>query len=131
MIAGILIPLLKQRFPNHRIKIGAGSEPCVTFLAVHPEVGDVQIHDDGEEITLIAGNFTHGHFSNYDKIPVEEKEKLIAENVVAFLDKLFADQVVLWGSHKGGGGWRVIASDSVEKSRRGKEYVWSGPRQPI
>jgi len=91
-------------------------------------VGDVQISDDGDEITLIAGKFTHGHFSNYDEIPVEEREKMIAEDVADFLDKLFSDQVVLWGSHEGGGGWRVVDGASSDKPKYRNEYLWSGPR---
>ena len=101
----------------------------MTFPAKHSDVGDVEIHDDGDEITLIAGNFTHGHFSNYDDIPQEEKEKEIAEDVVDFLSRLFADQVVLWGSHQGGGGWRVILDDNDDSVTHHKEFVWSGPRK--
>lgn len=128
MIRDFLIPLLTERFPGRFLVSEPGVEPCVTFPAKHPEVGDVQIHDEGGEITLIAGKFTHGHFSNYDQIAVVEKEKIIAKNVVEFLDKLFLDQVVLWGSHAGGGGWRFIGRDVSEKPKHRKEYVWSGPR---
>jgi len=91
-------------------------------------VGDVQITDDGDEVTLVAGNFTHSHFSNYDEIPVEKKEKMIAEDVADFLDKLLSDQVVLWGSHQGGGGWRVVDRAFPDEPRHRNEYVWSGPR---
>ena len=128
MIRDHIIRLLTERFPGQFVMAEPGVEPFVTFAAKHPEVGDVQIQDDGDEVTLFAGNFTHGHFSNYDNVPVEEKEKEIAEEVVDFLSKLFADQVVLWGSHMGGGGWRVIDPGSPEKRKHRKEYVWSGPR---
>ena len=128
MIRDFLLPLLTERFPGRFTTAEPGVEPCVTFPAKHPEVGDVQIHDDGDEITLVAGKFTHGHFSNYDEIPVEEKEKMIAENVADFLTKLFADQVVLWGSHEGGGGWRAIDHAALVSRNHRNEYVWSGPR---
>jgi hypothetical protein len=128
MIRDFLLPLLTERFPGRFIAAEPGVEPCVTFPAKHSQVGDVQINDDGDEITLIAGRFTHGHFSNYDEIPVEEKEKVIAEDVADFLDKLLSDQVVLWGSHEGGGGWRVVDAASSDKPKRRSEYVWSGPR---
>jgi len=129
MIRDFLLPLLTERFPGRFVAAKPGIEPCVTFPAKHPQVGDLQINDDGDEITLFAGKFTHGHFSNYDKIPVEEKEKRIAEDVADFLGKLLSDQVVLWGSHKGIGGWRVFDSASSDKPKQRKEYVWSGPRK--
>jgi hypothetical protein len=129
MIRDILIPLVEARFPGRYTISEPGVQPCVTFPAKHSDVGDVEIHDDGDEITLIAGNFTHGHFSNYDDIPQKEKEKEIAEDVVDFLSRLFADQVVLWGSHKGGGGWRVILDDNDDSLTHHKEFVWSGPRK--
>jgi len=65
MISAILIPMLEQRFPGRGVKSDARPGPCMTFPAAHPEVGDIQIYDDGDEITLLAGNFTHGHFSNH------------------------------------------------------------------
>lgn len=128
MIRDILIPLLAERFPGHFTTAGPGVEPCVTFPAKHPRVGDVHIHDDGDEITLVAGRFTHGHFSNYEKLPLDEKERSIAEDVVDFLAELFADQVVLWGSHEGGGGWRIVDRSVPERPKRRAEFVWSGPR---
>jgi hypothetical protein len=85
------------------------------------------LQDDDEEITAFLGRFTHGHFSNYDKIPTAEKEKIIAEDVVRFLEDLFADRIVMWGSHRGMGGWHPIDSHSLVSHGR-KEYVWSGPR---
>jgi len=130
MIRDFLLPILTERFPGRFVTAEPGVQPCVTFPAKHPQVGDVQIYDDGDEITLIAGNFTHGHFSNYDEIPVEEKEKIIADSVADFLDRLFSDQVVLWGSHKGSGGWQVLDGVSSYKPRH-NEYVWSGPRRSI
>lgn len=128
MIADTLLPLLQNRFPGQGIIGGNHSEPCITFPAKHAEVGDIQIYDDGDEITLVVGKFTHGHFSNYDDIPEGEKERIIAEDVADFLEKLFTDQVVLWGSHQGGGGWRVLEADTPKKAGR-NEYVWSGPNK--
>ena len=129
MIFDILIPVLEQRFPGRGAKRTTQPRPCITFPAIHPEVGDLQIYDDGDEVTLIAGNFTHGHFSNYDDIAKEDKERMIAADVADFLEKLFSDQVVFWGSHKGRGGWRVVDSNTAGSKKGEKEYVWSGPKK--
>src|SRR5262245_34891909 len=87
------------------MKLGSPPQAIAVFAAAHPDVGDVQIFDDGSEVTLVAGNFTHGHFSDFDSKSAEEAEKNIVDDVIAFLERLFADQVVLWGSQRGGGGW--------------------------
>jgi hypothetical protein len=99
----------------------------VTIPAVLPDVGDIVLQDDGDEVTAFVGHFTHSHFSNYDDITIPEKEQSIAEDVAQFLEQLFADRIVMWGSHLGGGGWHTI--DCHERSHpKQKEYVWSGPR---
>jgi hypothetical protein len=129
MISDSLIPKLQQRFPSRGLKVGAPPQPCATFPAIHPEVGDVVISDDGYELTLEAGNFTHSHFSNYDNSLSEtQKAERIAEDVSQFLEELFADRVILWGSHAGSGGWYPRDAEPSELfSGHGELYVWSGP----
>jgi hypothetical protein len=127
MISSTLIPKLQQRFPEREMQTGSPPSPCVVFPAIHPEVGDVLIYDDGDELTVIAGKFTHGHFSNYEKdLSEEQKSETISEEVVDFLEALFSDQIVLWGSHQGSGGWYHRGSPSARKVEA-KKYVWSGP----
>lgn len=108
--------------------MGHTPDPCITFPAKHSQVGDIQIFDDGDEITLVAGHFTHGHFSNYEDIADIEKAKKISEDVADFLNKVFSDQVVFWGSHKHGGGWRTLDSVNTYQRKHPEEYVWSGPK---
>ena len=126
-IFNVLLPILKERFSESRFRVESGEPPRVTIPASHPDVGDVVLQDDGDEITAFVGNFTHSHFSNYDDIPLPEKEQIIAQDVVQFLEQLFADRVVMWGSHRSGGGWRTLDYDE-RSQRKQKEYVWSGPR---
>lgn len=102
----------------------------MTFPEKHPAVGSVEVHDDAEELTVYAGNFTHVHFSSFDSaLSVEQAAEHIAEDTVAFLSKLFADEIVLWGSSRGCGGWyeRATGPSSFFSFMRGQEYVWSGP----
>jgi hypothetical protein len=127
MISTILIPKLQERFPERGLRINAAPSPCAVFPAIHPEVGDIEIYDDGDELTVVAGNFTHGHFSNYDEgLSAEEKASAISDEVLGFLRDLFADQIVLWGSHQGSGGWFKRGEYSEYKGDA-QEYVWSGP----
>jgi hypothetical protein len=123
-----LIPLVKQRFGGRAVSYGKPPAPCVVFAAEHPAVGDIKLFDDGSEVILVAGHFTHGHFSDFTSKSAEQAEKNIAEDVVAFLELLFADQVVMWGTQSGGGGWYVRSSEaSALVPNKGPLFVWSGP----
>jgi len=126
MIRDKLISRLRECFPDRRAVLGEPPGPVVVYPAEHPEVGDVEIFDHGGEITLVAGRFTHGHFSDYGSWSVEESARRIVEDVVSFLEDLFADRVVMWGSHEGGGGWHGRDADPAWRVA-GPVYVWSGP----
>jgi hypothetical protein len=121
-----LILRIREKFPGRRMEFGVAPAAIVTFFADHPDVGDVQIFDEGSELTLVAGYFTHGHFSDFSSASKEEAEANIVEDIAAFLDRLFADQVVLWGSNQTGGGWYIRELKRSEWAR-GPLYVWSGP----
>src|SRR5262245_35291489 len=127
MISRVLIPRLQLRFPDRDLCVGSSPSPCAVFPAIHPDVGDIQIYDDGDELTLVAGNFTHGHFSNYDdNLSPEQKAEEITAQVVEFLEDLFADRIVLWGSHDRSGGWYNIGGDNPDWAKDEKKYLWSG-----
>jgi len=133
IIAAKLIPRLQERFPDRDGRFDFSSKPCAVFPAEHQDVGDLEIFDDGWELTVVAGKFTHGHFSNYEEtLSEEQKAEKIVEDVSAFLEKLFTDQIILWGSHRGGGGWRVrnAAQESNFIQPTGAFYVWSGSLEP-
>src|SRR5262245_46296989 len=120
-----LVPMLRSRFPGLAFTGPSGQPPQITIAASHAEVGDIVLQDDDKEITAYVGHFTHSHFSNYDDLPSAEKEKIIADDVIRFLEDLFADRIVMWSSHRGGG-WHSIDSPS-SLSVGQKKYVWSGP----
>jgi hypothetical protein len=127
ILAEILIPKLKGRFADRGLRTASSPSPCAVFPAGYPEFGDIQIYDDGDELTVVAGNFTHGHFSNYDEaLSVQQKAEAITDAVLQFLEQVFADEVVFWGSHEAAGGWHKRGEFS-EWHRGAKEYAWSGP----
>jgi hypothetical protein len=122
-----LIQNLQTYFPNRGMRIGAPPSPCALFPGIHPEVGDVEVYDDGDELTVVLGKFTHAHFSNHDEaLSPQQKDELISKDVASFLEKLFADQIVMWGSHEGAGGW-YDRGDASMLQKDAKGYVWSGP----
>jgi hypothetical protein len=127
MLSEVLIPKLQRDFPGRGLRGAARSSPCAVFPAIHPEVGDLEIYDDGDELTVVAGRFTHGHFSNYDDgLSLEQKAEQITDAVVSFLKAVFADEVVFYGSHEAAGGW-YQRGEQWDWKRNEREYVWSGP----
>ena len=126
MVLRHLIPKLEAHFPGQFHVAGT----VLSFPEKHPLVGSVEVHDDAEELTVYAGNFSHLHFSSYDSsLSKEQAAERIADDTLAFLIKLFADQIVMWGSHGGRGGCyeRETGPSSIFSFNRGQEYVWSGP----
>lgn len=122
-----LLRRLQERFPQSAF---ASTPQTVTFPSAHPDVGGIEIVEDGPELIVYLGNFTHAHFANYDEsLSAEQAAESISENVITLLEDVFADRIVLWGSHRGGGGYymRGEQPSSFFARNRGQEYVWSGP----
>ncbi len=118
----------EEMFPERKFEVKSTPNKTITIKPDYYEFGEVEIIDDGNELTLIAGNFTHGHFSCYENISDEEKENQIVESAIDFLEAMFNDKVIFWGTHKGMGGWHRIDFDANFKEESGKEqYFWSGP----
>jgi hypothetical protein len=127
MVFESLLRRLQERFPDGAF---ASTPHAVTFPAANSHVGEIEIVEDGPELIVYLGHFTHAHFANYDKsLSAEQAAKNISENVIALLEDVFADRIVFWGSHRGGGGYylRGDQPSSVFARNRGQEYVWSGP----
>jgi hypothetical protein len=122
-----LIPRLLARFPGRGVRLHQGKCPVASFPAVHPEVGDLQIHDDDEELTILVGLLTHGHFSpsNYQE-PSEKRDEEVIDRVMEFLDAVFKDQIEFWSAGKVGG-WRPRQEESLVRRPDLRRYVWSGP----
>lgn len=124
-LADVLIPKLREKFPDRGLVVG--TNPCACFPAAHANFGDIVIYDEGEEFTLVAGRFTHGHFSSWDdERPYDMRVESIVDAVIDFLQIVFADGYVFWGSHDRGGGWRL--RDAPESNHVvAPSFVWSGP----
>jgi hypothetical protein len=119
-----LLSRLRSSFPNLTLRVGESPYPVVVIEAIHPDVGNVEIYDDGEELTIGLGNFTHAH------VGLGESKDKIVELAVALLTDLFSDGLVPWGSHSGAGGYYrkgQISSLAKMLSKDSTRYVWSGP----
>jgi hypothetical protein len=90
--------------------------------------GSIEIEDDGDELIIFVGNFTHWHAGCYgEELSDEDKAKEIAEDVVEFLRDVLNDKVILWGSHKGGGVvYRDEQQNQVSQPATYQKGRWSG-----
>jgi hypothetical protein len=130
-LSDFLIPKLLSSFSGDMMRLAREDNSVAVFSSKHPDIGDLVIQDDGDEFTIFLGRFTHVHFNNYDEgLSDREKAERIANDVVVFLQKLFADQIEFYGTGSVGG-WR-----ERHRKKRGiiskfilaeKTYVWSGP----
>lgn len=132
-ISDLLIPALRERFADRGMRSGSSDTEIAVFPAAHPEVGDLAIWDEEDEVTLGIGTITHGHFNPYDEsLSSEAVAKSVTDEVLEFLEALFADRVVLSKSRDGrSGGWRMLENNE-ELSLQTYEttlltYLWSGP----
>ena len=129
MLAELLATELGKRFAERGLILNPQSRPTATIPPKHHTWTPIQVFDDGDEVTVFFGGFTHVHFGNYDDglTPAEREGRIVAD-VVAFLDDVFADKVEFFGT-RFGGGCRPRGSQG-KWSRRlfGDEaFVWSGP----
>jgi hypothetical protein len=127
-IRDVLLPALRQRFPDRPFAEGVPPQPVAIFQAEHPAVGDLQILDDGHEVTLVIGPHTHSHFNPYDAtLTSAQLAEEVTESVLNFLTDLFADRVLIWSIPGRSGGWSLLTGQSSRIPSEACRLIWSGP----
>jgi hypothetical protein len=58
----------------------------------------------------------------FPAVPATEKQRELWKRSLSFLEALFADQIVLWGSHEDAGGWHR-RGEYTESKKDATEYV--------
>lgn len=131
MIAANLIPALQESFRDRGLRISEASPPVATFPAIHPDVGDIVVCDDGDEVTVYLGNFTHAHFgvrSSDADGSVVDREQHIVDDVLDFLDDVFTDRIEFYRGRIVGGHRPRGQQGSLSRMLFGRHaFVWSGP----
>jgi hypothetical protein len=97
MLSQLLLPVLRERFLHRSLTEGQSSEePCAVFPGIHPGIHKVSIYDDGSELTVCVEPLTHGHFDNSTEgLSEAENAQRSVDQVVEFLENLFADRIVV------------------------------------
>jgi len=130
MLADILTEIIEQRFPGKATLISGEGMPFLEIKPEYEKFGTIKLFDDGDEVTIVFGNFTHSHYGNYEEISQNEKDQAIAEDVTTVLEDTFADRLEFWGSRNSCGGFREREGALkkrlfFKKIRLG--HVWSRP----
>ncbi|MBS0457276.1 MAG: hypothetical protein JSS44_08115 [Proteobacteria bacterium] len=139
MILNLFVKKLSNAIPINTWFLS--KRPSVIFHPLWHGFGEIEVLDEDDELLVNFGNFTHGHFSCHnEKLSPEERENRIADNLIEFLQDVFADRVEFYGSLKGGGGYRYLDAKSTPHCANfyAKTYLWSGikskqghPKNPV
>lgn len=116
----------------------------VRFPEAHPAVGDASVWIPNEwndlvcSVAVSVGEILVQYsFNNLDThLPMPERQVRVADDVVRFLQELFADRLLLWRSVDGvKSAWRERGTAGhleplVMDDRTYARYLWSGPLSP-
>ena len=101
-----------------------------------PEVGDLVVYDDGDELTVAVGKIHHCHFESYcvDAPTGEERQAIAAENAVEWVTAVINEHVQFRNEFQcgrviSGSSWRTQHHDGgrlLKKTDEWTEYTWSG-----
>ena len=129
MLKQFVIAELKKRFHRMEIEFGGVDTNVIARIPpVHASWKPILIRDDGHEVTVFYGDFTHDHYKYYGvDVSIERQAKAIAEGLVAELEMVFDDQIEFWRtSFSGGmgpiGSLKAISYAPVDT----KATLWSG-----
>ena len=99
----IFIEIMNEKFTDQFTVETDENCSFIRFPAKNPDFGDVKIVEEEPGFyTVWLGKFTHQHFDWYEG-NMDETNKETAEGIFDFLEKLFDDSIICYGSHKGGG----------------------------
>jgi hypothetical protein len=87
---------LRGRFPGDGLRFGVAPDPIVTIPARCVEVGELKIFDHGDEAVIHLGHVAHTHVSAYHTNTHGERVQSVAEDIIEFLGKLLADEILFW-----------------------------------
>ena len=131
----MVLDAIKRQFPDVVFEVLEGAQPFARLAAPYGGIGDLELHDDGNEVTIDFRHISHTHLNPYRKMPREALANWLAESVVEFLKALFEDRILLYTAVDGLQGGQQISEVPFSRSEpvAGMDgfncYLWSGPVQ--
>ena len=122
----LFITILTEKFANQFTIESDEDHSFIRFPAKSPEFGDVDIYEESPGAYIVnLGKFTHSHFDCYEGSE-DEQIKIAAENIIDFLEELFADSVICYGTDCIGGSFSKGHYKDDKRPGNYDYYVWSG-----
>ena len=124
----IFIAELNKKFANRFTIESEENNTFICFPAKSHEFGTLEIYEEYPGAYIVyVGKFTHCHFDCYEGSE-EAQVKEAAEEIIDFLENIFTDNVICYGSHEGGGGCYVKEDEGDEyvNDEYTCHFVWSG-----
>jgi hypothetical protein len=113
-------------------------EEIVRVPAKAPEVGDVVVRNDGDELTVCIGRIDHRHFELYCATGATERDRQreVAQDAAEWIQDILAERIRFRVEFEAG---RVIAGSSwhtghhdggrwLKRTDEVREYTWSGEK---
>lgn len=127
---------LTERFAEHELRIGAPPDPLAEFPAIHQGIGNLTMRADDRSysVAIEIGTIFGTDFTNYDThLDDRERAGRVTNEVMRFLNELFADRLLFWRVEDGrGSAWRERGESGpidplVCDNRVYHTYLWSRP----
>lgn len=130
-LSAVLARRLRAAFPDTAMRIPGDEGAVVTIASPHPDVGALSVVDDGNELTVHLGRFTHVHFASHERgLSADQRAERIATDTVEFIRRVLADEIEFHGTGRGGGCRPRTRAPRGLLSRfflGSRTYLWSGP----
>jgi hypothetical protein len=124
--------LLPDAFKPH---LTGDTEIIMRIPASAPEVGDLLVYNEGDELTVEVGAIDHRHFEVYCEVGSQpERERKAAQAAIDWIQEIISEQVRFrneftagrciagWYPECEGGEWLIDTADEF------REYTWSGEK---
>ncbi len=127
-----LLNTLNQSIPGiqcSRGNVHPEYDGAITISARHPEVGDMIIEVEDDDVRVHIGHITHCHFNWYpgDGVTEEVGQSSMIQEAIDFLKNVLNDKVVFWKGWWMDGSFSFDELATIKRKKRIRYYLWSGP----
>ena len=120
-----VVRLLESEFSGLEFKANLEDDQFVTIRPVWCDFGDVSFLEEGGQLVIGWGRFTHSHIDSYQENHskhIDEILDLLRHQLSSVVD----DKVAFWGQSSGGSGGFFFVDHVGSRDDRQPAHLWSG-----
>ena len=116
--------------------LAAGQSVIFRIPEASPDVGELVVWNDGDELTVGVGKISHHHFSTWDfnGVPQSEQVQRASARAIEWIEAIISERVRFRVEYEGdrviaGSWWSADRDDGgrwLKRTTRAIEYTWSG-----